>query len=53
MNCPNCDNNITIEDWQDDEPFECPECGELIQLITDESTYVGATDTRLIIYEAD
>ena len=53
MHCPNCEANITIEDWQDDEPFECPECSEMLQLTTDESSYCGANQKRLILYEDD
>ena len=50
MRCPNCEGYIGIEDWHDDTPFECEHCGEMIALNTDESTYTGATDTRLIIW---
>lgn len=53
MKCPNCDQHIEIEDWQEPEPFPCEECGELLYLITDESTYRGATDTRLIIWDGE
>ena len=51
MKCPNCDQHIEIEDWQDLEPFTCEECQESLCLIIDESTYRGATDTRLVIYD--
>ena len=51
MKCPACDEHIDIEDWYSDAPFECPECGAYLRLIVDESTYKGATDSRLEIAE--
>lgn len=53
MRCPNRETNIDIEDWQDDTPFDCPDCGVLLRLEIDESTYRGATDTRLMVVDED
>lgn len=53
MRCPDCETNIEIEDWQDDKPFDCPECGTPLRLEIDESTYLGATDTRLVVVDPD
>lgn len=53
MKCPACDIHIEIEDWQNPNPFHCCECGQQLLLHTDESTYTGATDTKLIILDED
>lgn len=53
MNCPNCENYVMIEDFNNDEPFECESCHTLIQLVTDEGGYCGANDKRLIVFEED
>lgn len=49
MRCPSCDEHIDIEDWDDNSPFQAPCCGEWMQLDIDESTYRGATQTRLVL----
>ena len=51
MKCPDCEADIQIEDWMDDEPFGCPHCSETLQLVTDEGGYCGANDKRLVIYD--
>ena len=51
MRCPNCEYHIGIEDWQDNEPFDCEHCETILKLNIDESTYTGATETRLIIWD--
>ena len=51
MKCPDCEEDIEIEDWMDDKPFGCPHCGEILQLVTDEGGYCGANDKRLVIYD--
>lgn len=53
MRCPNCEAYIAIEDWQDDTPFDCQECGTKLRLEIDESTYCGATDSRSVIVDDD
>jgi predicted nucleic acid-binding Zn ribbon protein len=53
MKCPACGEHFEIEDWHSDAPFECPECGARLRLVADESTYQGATDSRLEIAEDD
>lgn len=50
MKCPNCEQYIEIEDWQEEESFSCDES---LCLITDESTYLGANDTSLIILDRE
>lgn len=51
MRCPACDEYVPIEDWDDDSPFQCEECGEWIRLVIDESTYKGATDKYLEVVD--
>lgn len=51
MRCPSCEEHIKIEDWTDDSLFQCEHCREWIRLEADESTYRGATDTRLEIVD--
>jgi hypothetical protein len=53
MRCPACDAHIVIEDWNDDTPFDCPECGAVLQLVTDEGGYCGAAEKRLIVVEEE
>jgi len=53
MNCPACDHYIVIEDWTDDEPFNCPHCNTLIRLLTDEGGYCGASDKFIEIQEEE
>jgi len=51
MKCSDCEENIEIEDWMDDQPFACPHCGIIVQLVTDEGGYCGANDKRLVLSE--
>ena len=51
MKCPACEEHFDIEDWQDDSPFECPNCETLLRLDIDEGTYLGATHSSLVIME--
>ncbi|MEN8219565.1 MAG: hypothetical protein ABFS56_25085 [Pseudomonadota bacterium] len=53
MTCPACDRYVTIEDWTDDEPFNCPHCNTLLKLVTDEGGYCGASEKYLEIHEED
>ncbi len=53
MTCPACDHYVTIEDWNDDEPFNCPNCNTLLKLVTDEGGYRGASEKSLEIQEED
>lgn len=53
MRCPACDRYVAIEDWNDDTPFECDHCAALLRLDTDEGTYCGATDRRLIVVDRE
>ena len=51
MRYPDCEGYIEIEDWTNDEPFNCPHCNEVLQLVTDEGGYCGANDKRLVVFE--
>ena len=51
MYTPCCDDHIQLEDYEDTDPFECPLCGEIIQLEIDEGSYRGAAQKNLINYE--
>jgi predicted nucleic acid-binding Zn ribbon protein len=51
MKCPDCEKNIEIKDWMDDEPFECPDCGITLQRLTGEGGYCGANEKRLVLCE--
>jgi hypothetical protein len=51
MKCPDCENIIETEDWMDNEPFGCPHCGIILQMVTDEGGYCGAHDKRLVLCE--
>ncbi|MCF8999671.1 hypothetical protein [Acinetobacter nectaris] len=53
MICPNCENGVTIEDYEDTEPFQCSSCNEWLILDIDEGTYFGATYTTLRIFDID
>jgi transcription initiation factor IIE alpha subunit len=53
MTCPDCDRYVTIEDWTDDEPFNCPHCNTLLKLVTDEGGYCGANEKSFEIQEGD
>ncbi|MDZ4152181.1 MAG: hypothetical protein U1E01_13965 [Methylicorpusculum sp.] len=51
MKCPDCEENIEIEDWMDDKPFGCPYCGIILHLVADEGSNCGANDKRLVLCE--
>ena len=51
MRCPECEGYISIEDWTDDTPFECPSCGVLLKLDTDEGSYTGAAQKNLLVID--
>jgi len=51
MICPNCEEHIVLEDYEDTEPFECEHCHTLIALEIDEGSYLGAKQTHLIIVD--
>jgi DNA-directed RNA polymerase subunit RPC12/RpoP len=51
MKCPDCGEDIEIEDWMDDEPFGCPYCGIILRLITNKDAYSDANDKRLVLCE--
>ena len=47
MQCPACDDHFQPDDYHDDEPFECPLCGALVRIVTDEDAYTGAAQKSL------
>ena len=51
MYCPACDEFIFIEDLEDTEPFDCPKCHTLIEMVIDEGTYQGAIQRHLQIVD--
>lgn len=51
MKCPDCGEHIEMEDWMGDEPFGCPHCGVILQLVAEEGDYSGMTDKRLVLCE--
>lgn len=53
MICPSCDEHFAMEDYTDDTPFECEYCGQWLKIDIDESTYQGATHTRLICLDEE
>jgi len=53
MTCPTCERYVTIEDWNDDKPFNCPHCNTLLKLVTDEGSYCGASEKSIEIQEDD
>jgi hypothetical protein len=53
MRCPNCDHDIEIEDYADDEEFECESCHVSLRLETDEGSYCGAAVKHLVVQDDD
>jgi hypothetical protein len=57
MKCPQCDDHFSYQHIFDSdgaeegEPFECPLCSELIRMVVDEGTYMGAQDKHLEIVD--
>ncbi|MEA3411659.1 MAG: hypothetical protein U9R74_08975 [Pseudomonadota bacterium] len=53
MKCPSCDDHFEPEDYDEDDPFGCPLCGEMVRIVTDEGGYRGASEKRLVLWEED
>lgn len=51
MICPNCDEHIVLEDFEDATPFQCEHCDTWLELEIDEGTYLGAKQTALRIVD--
>lgn len=51
MKCVNCDEHFEIEDYEDTTPFQCEYCGVWLKLDIDESSYLGAKQTNLIMLD--
>jgi len=51
MDCPECDRKFEIEDYTDQEPFDCPYCGISLRLDADEGTFEGAVKYTLVILD--
>ncbi|WP_171478373.1 hypothetical protein [Acinetobacter bereziniae] len=49
MICPNCDEHIVLEDYEDTTLFQCEHCDTWLELEIDEGTYLGARHTALRI----
>lgn len=53
MNCPSCDEEVEIEDWEDLEHFQCWYCDTWLRLEVDESTYRSAIERALVIVDIE
>ena len=51
MYCQACDEFIFIEDFEDTEPFLCPNCKVLLEMVIDEGSYQGVIQRHLQIVE--
>ena len=51
MICPNCEDHIVLEDYEDTSPFQCEHCDTWLELEIDEGTYLGAKHTALRIVD--
>lgn len=53
MKCPSCEHHLGAQDYENEDPFDCRNCGELIRINIDEGTYFGATHQTVEIVERD
>ena len=51
MICPNCEEHIVLEDYENTSPFQCEHCKTWLELEIDEGTYLGAKQTALRIVD--
>lgn len=49
MKCPCCDEHFELNDYYDENPFQCDHCNQWLNLDLDESTYEGAVKRTLIV----
>ena len=53
MKCPACDDHFQPEDYDTDEPFDCPLCSVEVRIVTDEGSYHGAAQKHLEVVGDD
>jgi len=53
IRCPNCDRSLDADDYENEDPFDCRGCGELIRINVDEGTYFGAKHTTVEVVERE